>query len=150
MSTEIDSLHSYGPAASRRAVEDSDRTRRLHAAVQQVPQPFSLLGAVTVLGLGVWLLTSEFALHVPYTAIGRATAVRDQGFAIAVLLVGMFLWTHRGSKVAAGLLVVLGLLLVASGVWEPHQDGREVANEIVTGALLVPAAVASAVRRASD
>lgn len=150
VSTEIDPLHSYGPAASRRAVEDSARARRLHASVQSVPQPFSTLGALSVLALGVWLLVSEFALDIPYTATGQATAVRDQGFAVAVLLVGMFLWTHRGSKGAAGVLVVLGVLLVCAGTWAHHQDGREAVNEVVTGALLVLAAVAAAVRRSSD
>jgi hypothetical protein len=152
MTTDIakDSLHSYGDTASRRAQEQAARTTELIAAVRAVPQPISGMGSLMVLALGVWLLVGEFALSVPYTVTGQNTAVRDQGFAVATLLVGMFLRTHRGSKVAVGLLVLLGVLLVVSGIWFPPQAVRESVNEIITGAALVCAALAAIAQRSGE
>lgn len=141
-----DSLHSYGDAAARRAAEDTARTRRLHAEVQGVPMPLRGMGTVLVIAVGTWMLVSEFALGIPYTAIGRQTAIRDQGFAIVLILLGIVL-RSAWNRPAAGLLVLFGLLLVASGLWEPHQAGREAVNEVLSGVLVVGGALAAAVRR---
>lgn len=144
-----DSQHTYGDRAARKAAEVSTRTRRLHAEVQAVPMPLRGMGTVLVLAVGAWLLIGEFVLAVPYTSTGRQTAVRDEAFAIVVLLVGMVLRTAWNRR-AAALLVLLGLLLVASGIWEPHDAGREAVNEVVSGALLICGALAAAVRRGDD
>ncbi len=127
-----------GEEARGRAVAVSRQTRELlRDRVEAPAPPLAPMGTLMLLVLGAWLVIGKFALQYPFTITGQNSGNRDLGFALVLILAGLWLRQVGPSRVASGLCLLSGLLLVLAGLFLPHAAVRVQANELVVGTLVI-------------
>jgi hypothetical protein len=137
-----------GPGARAGAAVATREAQALVRSRIEYRPPLAPLGAIGLLLVGAWLLISRGALHYPYNAIGQASSLRDLGFGLVFFLGGLWLRQVGPSRIATGLSLLCGVLLVLSGVFLAHSSGVVRVNEIAMGAVaLLAAAVTLESRR---
>ena len=92
-------------------------------------------GAALLLATGTWLALSQWTLYAE-TPEGREGTWRAMGAAIVVLLAALRLLAPGRSTPAVAAAVVVGLLLVPSGLLLA-ETGRAAASETISGILAV-------------
>jgi hypothetical protein len=113
------------------------RARRRPAIEPTLDLPASLL----LIALGAWLLVAQGFLAYPLTDRANAHTMDEYGVAIVVVLGGLWLCQHRGSRPAAGICLVAGALLFVAGFTDRNHSDNMHLNEMIVGALIVIAAV---------
>jgi hypothetical protein len=93
-----------------------------------------------------WTFVSQFALALPYSELGQDTALRDTGIAVVLGLSALYLRQVGPSRLATGLCLACGVALVLAGTVLAHATTRAEWSEIVTGALVLVLAAATASR----
>jgi hypothetical protein len=128
------------------AAEVAAGTRALLRDREGSPVPGRFPAAVILVVLGVWLLVGQWVLVYPFNVLGQNTALRDSGFAIVVTLVGLRLCATR-SLPASIIGTLSGLLLITAALVQTHAAIRGTVNELLTGALIMLAALGTTARQ---
>ncbi len=130
--------------AAQTALHVSQQTRALLESRTAAPFPsVRPLGLTILLVLSVWLFVSQWALIYPFTIASQNSALRELGFAVVISLSAIWLRQLGPNRVAVGLLLLSGVLLMVSGVVFSDNIARVRWNEIATGAVVLVAAVMS-------
>jgi hypothetical protein len=105
------------------------------------------IAAGTVLAAGLWLWFAQFQGIHPPTPAGMEGAVRDQCFAVVLILGGIALWFRVGGVVVAGICALAGIGLALAALFLGDETGFPVVNAVVTGAIAALGALAAPVTR---
>jgi uncharacterized membrane protein HdeD (DUF308 family) len=127
--------HLEDAAAQRHAAEVSRRAKHLEHQGPPRRPGLARAGAALVLATGTWLALSQWTLYAE-TPEGREGTWRAMGAAIVVLLAALRLLAPGRSLPAVAAAVVVGLLLVPSGLLLA-ETARAAASETISGILTV-------------
>ncbi len=127
--------HLEDEAAERHAAEVSRRAQSLERQGPARRPGLARAGAALLLATGTWLALSQWTLYAE-TPEGREGTWRAMGAAIVVLLAALRLLAPGRSTPAVAAAVVVGLLLVPSGLLLA-ETGRAAASETISGILAV-------------
>lgn len=107
------------------------------------------LAAGSVIAAGLWLWCTQFmGIHAQTTA-GMEGAVRDQCFAIVLILGGMALFFRVGGVVVIGICALAGIGLAFAALFLGEEGGAPMVNAVVTGAIAALGALAAGGSRGS-
>ena len=136
-SVEVAGTHAHleDEAAQRHAAEVSRRAQSLERQGPARRPGLARAGAALLLTTGTWLALSQWTLYAE-TPEGREGTWRAMGAAIVVLLAALRLLAPGRSVPAVVAAVVVGLLLVPSGLLLA-ETGRAAASETISGILAV-------------
>jgi len=127
--------HLEDEAAQRHAAEVSRRAQSLERQGPPRRPGLGRAGAALLLATGTWLALSQWTLYAE-TPEGREGTWRAMGAAIVVLLAALRLLAPGRSVPAVAAAVVVGLLLVPSGLLLA-ETARAAASETISGVLTV-------------
>ena len=127
--------HLEDAAAQRHAAEVSRRAEHLEHQGPPRRPGLARAGAALVLATGTWLALSQWTLYAE-TPEGREGTWRAMGAAIVVLLAALRLLAPGRSLPAVAAAVVVGLLLVPSGLLLA-ETARAAASGTISGILIV-------------
>jgi hypothetical protein len=121
-------------------------SRRLARSRLATPAGWDLPATWLLIALGLWLVVANGLLGYPLTDAANAHTMKELGVAIVVVLGGLWLHQHRGSRPAAVLCLIGGVLLFLTGFTDGPHTGRMQLNEMIVGALItvVAASIAAA------
>lgn len=93
------------------------------------------LAAGSVVAAGLWLWFTQFLDLHAHTPSGMEGAVRDQCFAVVLILGGLALFFRVGGVVVAGICALAGIGLALTALFLAEEDGAPMVNAVVTGAI---------------
>ncbi|HEX2894007.1 MAG TPA: hypothetical protein VHO29_08395 [Marmoricola sp.] len=141
--------HEEVPARLEEESSDADRTRRalLTATARTPVTPLAPLAALVLAGDGILLLAAQAPLY-PMSHTGQLGSLRALGTGVVLTLGGLRVVFGAPGRhlVAAGLSLVVSLVLLAGGIFLAHQSASAPFVESIAGAV---GALAAAVCLAS-
>lgn len=134
----------HAPAAEEESRAADHRRRQLLERSHRSPAPPPARGAAAlILLLAVVLLCAQWALY-PVGRTAQDNALRASAITVILILCGLRIITaDRPRRLAAGLVILAGLVLALFGPLAPHQETAVAWTETALGTLVVLAGVAT-------